>query len=54
MRLWPGVVLVTVQLLAWFGVGLVYPPAMPWGMLVAIYTAPVFLLSFPPVCAQCR
>ena len=37
LRLWPGVVALTVQWLAWFGMALVYPEATPWGMVVAIY-----------------
>ena len=44
IRLWPGVVAVTVQWLAWYGIALVYPPATPWGMVVAIFAGLAVLL----------
>jgi outer membrane protein assembly factor BamB len=44
LRLWPGVVLVTLQWAAWFGVALVRPEATPWGMVVAIYAGLAFVL----------
>ncbi len=36
LRLWPGVVAVVLQWLAWFGVSIIYPPAAPWGVVVAL------------------
>jgi outer membrane protein assembly factor BamB len=44
LRLWPGVVLVVVQWLAWFGTAIVLPEATPWGMTVAIFAAPAVVL----------
>src|SRR5687767_5231243 len=44
LRLWPGVAAVAVQWSAWYGVGLVHPEAMPWGMVVALYAGLAFLL----------
>jgi outer membrane protein assembly factor BamB len=35
--LWPGVIAVAVQWLAWFGTSIVYPEATPWGITVAIF-----------------
>lgn len=44
LRLWPGVVLVALQWLAWFGVALVHPAATPWGMAAAIYAGLAVIL----------
>ena len=44
LRLWPGVVAAALQLLAWFGVSIVYPAATPWGMVVAIWAGLAFVL----------
>ncbi len=44
LRLWPGVVVVAIQWLAWFGVSIVYPDATPWGIVVAIFAGPAVAL----------
>ncbi len=44
LRLWPGVVAVAVQWLAWFGVSFVRPEATPWGMVVTLYAGLAFVL----------
>ncbi len=44
LRLWPGVVLVALQWLAWFGTSIVYPAATPWGMVAAIYAGLALVL----------
>ena len=44
LRLWPGVIALAVQWLAWHGVALVDPAATPWGIMVSIYAGLAFLL----------
>jgi len=44
LRLWPGVVAVAVQWLAWFGTALVYPEATPWGVVVALWAGLFFIV----------
>jgi outer membrane protein assembly factor BamB len=44
LRLWPGVLAVAVQWVAWFGLSTFRPEARPWGMAVAIYAGLAFVL----------
>src|SRR5688572_12367328 len=44
LRLWPGVIFVAVQWLAWFGTSIVAPDATPQGVVVAIWAALGFVV----------
>src|SRR3990172_7498509 len=44
LRLWPGVVAVVVQWLAWFVFPILVPPAAIYGMIVGVVAGPVIVV----------